>query len=60
MDKSKVYLAAVGMITSVGADAGMTFASVRAGINRFQESDHYNKDLNPMRMALIPNDALPP
>lgn len=59
-DKPKVYVAGVGMITSVGANAEMTSAAVNAGISGYQETNYYNKNLDPMRMAMVPDDALPP
>ena len=59
-DKPKVYVAGVGMITPVGANAEMTAAAVKAGISTFQETNIYNKDFKPMKMALVPDEALPP
>jgi len=59
-DKTKVYVAGVGMVTPVGFDAPSTSAAVRARISAYQESVHINKDRNPMKMALVPEDALPP
>ncbi len=50
----------VGMITAVGGNALQTLASVRAGISRYQESPFYNKRFEPMTMALVPDDVLPP
>lgn len=54
-----VEITAVGMITSVGANAEMTAASVRSGISAYQESDILNKQFHSMIMALVPKDALP-
>lgn len=51
---------AIGMITAVGIGAKQTAASVRAGIARQAESSIYNKQFQPMKMALVPEDALPP
>jgi 3-oxoacyl-[acyl-carrier-protein] synthase-1 len=59
-DKPKVYVAGVGMITPVGFDAASTTAAVRAGVSAYKASEHYNKNYNPMRMAVVPEDALPP
>ena len=59
-DKPKVYVAGVGMITPVGFDAASTAAAVKAGVSRYADSPHYNKNFNPMKMALVPEDALPP
>ncbi len=58
--KTKIYIAATGMITSVGVNTAMTTAAVRAGINAYQESAYYNKQRKLMKMALVPDDALPP
>ena len=54
-----VYICAMGMITAVGDSAPMTAASVRAGINRFREIDITTKLGAPMKLALLPDDALP-
>jgi len=48
------------MITPVGADAVQTATSVRAGISAYQASSNFNKQLNPMTMALVPDEAIPP
>lgn len=50
---------AVGMITAVGIGAKQTAASVRAGIARQADSSIYNKQFQPIKMALLPEDALP-
>jgi 3-oxoacyl-[acyl-carrier-protein] synthase-1 len=54
------YICGMGMVTAVGDSALMTAASVRAGINRYRETDFYNKYLRPMKMALVPDDLLVP
>ncbi len=59
-EQPKLYVAAVGMITPVGANAEMTAAAVRAGVSRIEESRHYNKNFNSMKMALVPEEALSP
>jgi len=46
-----------GTLTSVGMNTPMTLASVRAGINTYQESSCLNKDLNPMKVSSIPEGA---
>lgn len=38
---ASLQVAGIGMVTSVGIDAGQTCASIRAGINRFRELDDY-------------------
>lgn len=50
----------VGMVTSVGIGAQQTAASVRAGICRFRETSIYDKRFQPFKMALLPEEALPP
>lgn len=55
-----VHIVGVGMVTPVGDSAKMTFTSVRAGISALKESSVYNKRFEPMTMALVPEDALPP
>ena len=49
-----------GMVTAVGIGSAQTASSVRAGISRYQESAVYNKRFEPMTLALLPDDALPP
>jgi len=58
-DKPKVYVASVGMITSVGANAAMTAAAVRAGISRYEESPIMNEKYLPMKVSFVPDEALP-
>jgi len=58
-DKAKVYVAGVGMVTPVGFDAPSTSAAVRAGINQYKDTQFYNRRFEPMKMALVPDDALP-
>lgn len=60
MKVSKIYLAATGMLTPVGFDTASTNAAILAGASAYEDSQHHNKNFNPMRMALIPEDALPP
>ncbi len=55
-----LYLAHVSMITPVGANALMTAAAVRARIRRGSASAYTNRDFNPMILASVPEDALPP
>lgn len=55
-----VEVMAMEMITPVGGDAAQTATSVRAGISAYQASSQFNKQFNPMTMALVPEEALPP
>jgi 3-oxoacyl-[acyl-carrier-protein] synthase I len=59
-DKPKVYIAATGMITPVGANTATTIAAVNAGINQYKASSFVNKKDKPMTTASVPEDALPP
>jgi len=56
----KLYIAATGMLTPVGYNTQMTAAAVNAGMSGVQESKHMNKRGKAMKMACIPDDALPP
>lgn len=56
--QDKLYIAATGMITPVGMNAEMTLASVKAGINVYQNSSFINKQQYPMKLAKVPDDAL--
>jgi len=47
------------MLTPIGGSTEMTAASVRADINRVQETDYFNKDDAPMKMARVPDNVLP-
>lgn len=60
MPASPVYIASTGMITPVGHNTATTQAAIAAGISASAISIHYNKNYSPMRMALIPEQALPP
>lgn len=55
-----VEVVGMEMLTAVGADAAQTATSVRAGISAYQASSTMNKQFNPMTMALVPDEALPP
>jgi len=60
MAGDSAWICGMGMVTPVGDCATQTATSVRAGISRYQESSIYNKRFEPMTMALLPEDALPP
>ena len=55
-----IEITALGMISPVGADPIMTATSVRSGISAYEASSVINKRFNPMTMALVPEEALPP
>lgn len=50
----------VGMMTAVGLSTTETAASVRAAIMRFEESSILDGHTEPLVMAQVPEDALPP
>lgn len=54
-NEQKIYLAASGMITSIGFNTEMTVCSVRASINRFQASAYVNQNRAPITMATVPD-----
>lgn len=51
---------AVGLVTPAGLDAPSAAAAIRAGVNRVRETNLYGKSFEPHRMALVPEEALPP
>lgn len=51
---------AVGLVAPVGLDVASATAAVRAGVSGVRESSVYDKWFEPHRMALVPEDALPP
>src|SRR5262245_31497410 len=53
-------IASVGLMSPVGDCAVQTASSVRAGICRYRESSILNRRSQPMTLALLPEDALPP
>jgi len=46
------------MVTSIGIGAEMVNASVRAGVNRYEQTDIIGHDEDPVRMSLVPQMAL--
>ena len=57
-NQSKLYIAGLGMITSLGSDTATTAAAVKAGISGYEKSEYYGENDGPITMANIPNDAL--
>jgi 3-oxoacyl-[acyl-carrier-protein] synthase-1 len=47
-------------ICAVGAGLEQISASVRAGLSRIRRSSIHDRGFEPVRMALVPEDALPP
>ena len=60
MSQDGIAIYGIGMITSVGLNAIQTFASVRAGISKFDESPIYGKRFEPLTMSTVPDEFLPP
>jgi len=54
----KMYIAGIGMISALGANAAMTTAAVKAGISGYAKSGYYGENDNSITMANVPNDAL--
>jgi 3-oxoacyl-[acyl-carrier-protein] synthase-1 len=60
MSNEGVWIVKTGMLTPVGIGTAQTVTSVRAGISRYTESSVLNKDWEPVTLASVPDDALPP
>lgn len=60
MAAQDTFILGVGMATPIGDCVAQTATSVRAGISRYKESSIYNKRFEPMTLALLPEEALPP
>lgn len=56
----KMYIAQVGVLTPLGDQIAMTAAAVGAGISAYDDSPYLDDQALPVRMALVPKDALPP
>jgi 3-oxoacyl-[acyl-carrier-protein] synthase-1 len=54
------WIHGIGMTTPVGLRADTTAAAVRAGVGRQRESDLSNCNGEPMVLAVLPDDVLPP
>ena len=54
------WICGAGMVTPVGGQSAQTAASVRGGISVYEESAILNNRFEPMTMALVPEDILPP
>ena len=60
MNKNQVAIYGMGMVSSVGLDTNFSASSVRAGIAKFEQSQIYNKHLQPMVLSMLPGEVLPP
>ena len=58
---NSVYLspADCSLVNAVGLTTAAVSAAVAAGISRLEESSIYNKQFNPMKLSLIPDEFLP-
>jgi 3-oxoacyl-[acyl-carrier-protein] synthase-1 len=54
-----MYISCVSMVTALGCNADMTAAAVNAGLSQVQESRYFNKEFQPIKMATVPDGALP-
>ena len=54
------WVCGIGMVTAVGGQTAQTAASVRADVSAYEVSAVCNKRFEPMTMALVPDDILPP
>ncbi|HEX2956694.1 MAG TPA: hypothetical protein VHO70_07675 [Chitinispirillaceae bacterium] len=60
MPEQTIHIVGIGMMTPLGDSATMTAAAVRAGTSALDSSSIMNKRFEPMTMALVPEEALPP
>lgn len=56
-DSPLAYIAGIGMITAIGADAKMTAAAVKAGVNQFEASEYDNQARESITMAGVPEEV---
>ncbi|SMF56305.1 3-oxoacyl-[acyl-carrier-protein] synthase-1 [Alteromonadaceae bacterium Bs31] len=56
----QLSLVASGMLTPLGESSAMTAASTLAGITAAQEYSLLNAQFKPFKLALVPDEALPP
>lgn len=56
MNNQPMYLVKPGMITPVGCNAAMTFASVNAGISQYTISDFTTHSNDPVTVASVPEE----
>lgn len=56
-ERPLAYIAGIGMITAVGADAKMTAAAVNAGVNQFEASEYDNQTGESITMAGVPEEV---
>jgi 3-oxoacyl-[acyl-carrier-protein] synthase I len=54
-----VYIANMGLITSIGDTTDRVYAATKAGINGYVTANYHTHDHQSMVLALVPDDALP-
>lgn len=59
MANQNIAILGLGMTTAVGLDAKHTAASVRAGISQLTTTSIMDKHVEPMVMAILPDEVLP-
>ncbi len=55
-----IYIAGAGLISAVGGNIAMNATSVTAGISGYSDSPAFSRKFKAMKMACIPDEALPP
>jgi 3-oxoacyl-[acyl-carrier-protein] synthase-1 len=60
MSAAETFVCGIGAVTAVGDSAEQTYASVKAGVSRYQQTEYCNAELENIVMAMLPDDALPP
>ncbi len=60
MDDQNIYIAGIGLLTGLGATAEAVARAVNADISCYANSGYVDQSHSPVRMALVPQDALPP
>lgn len=60
MSRSAAFVLQTGVVCPIGIGAAQASASFRAGLSAFAESSVYDSRFEPVRMALLPEDSLPP
>ena len=54
---NRLYIAGIGMITSIGGNADMTAAAINAGISGYQASEFISTTGKPITMANVPDEV---
>ena len=54
----EVYVSSTGLISAVGGDTELTGLAVNVGFSAVRETSILNKQINPIKMALVPDGAI--